>query len=89
MAAKSLLFVTGQVLQEPPECGPCRKEVTIRVAYGNHIYTMVLRDKAIIEDPYLVLVKARAYSVRMGQPYMGRIVPRSVRDFLVKSTVIP
>ena len=88
MAAKSLLFGTGQVLEEPPDCARvCRKEVTARFKYKGNLYTLVMRDKVIIEDPYMVLVKAGAYATRTGGPYQGRIVPRSVRDFLIKSTV--
>lgn len=89
MTAKSLLYEPGQVLQEPPECGPCRREIITRLLKDGKIYTLVMRDKAIIEDPYLVQVKAAIYSVQQEEPYMGRIVPRSVRDFLIKSSVTP
>jgi hypothetical protein len=89
MTAKSLLYAPGQVLHEPPECGPCRREVITRLRKDGKIYTLVMRDKAIIEDPYLVQVKAAIYSVQQEEPYMGRIVPRSVRDFLIKSSVTP
>lgn len=87
MTAKSLLYSPGQVLEQPEDCGPCRKEVTARFKYKGNLYTLVMRDKILIEDPYMVLVKAMAYATRTGGPYQGRIVPRSVRDFLIKSTV--
>ncbi len=89
MSAKSLLFAPGQVLQEPPECGPCRREIVARVRKDGKIYTLVIRDKAIIEDPYMVMVKAAIYSVQQQEPYMGRVVSRSVRDFLIKTSVVP
>jgi hypothetical protein len=82
---KSLLFQPGQILAEPPSCGPCRTEVTTRFYKDGRMYTMTLRDKIAIEDPYLVLVKAGAFAIQEQEPYAGRLVPRSVRDFLIKS----
>ena len=87
MAPKSLLYSDNQVLQEPLDCGPCRQEVSTRLHYGGNVYTVTLRDKVVIEDPYLVLVKAAAYAIRTAGLYQGRIVPRSIRDFLIKSNV--
>jgi len=49
---------------------------------------MVMRDKTTIEDPYTVLVKAAIFAVKEGEPYMGRLIPRSVRDFLIRSSVV-
>lgn len=89
MSAKSLLYLPGQVLQEPPECGPKRREITTRLRKDGKLYTLVVRDKAVIEDPYLVLVKAALYAQQQDEPYMGRVASRAVRDFLIKSAVIP
>ncbi len=87
MAARSLLFIPGQVLDEPPECKPARQEVTIRVRKNGRLYTMVMRDKTVVEDPYLVQVKAAAFAIQQNEPYMGRAVPRSVRDVYIKTAV--
>lgn len=84
---KSLLFSQGFELLEPDGCGPCRREETVRLRKNGKIYTLVLRDKAVIEDPYLVQVKAAIYAQQVREPYMGRIVSRSVRDFLIKTSV--
>lgn len=88
MAAKSLLYADNQVLQEPPGCGPCRTEVKATIRKGGRLYTVIMRDKVVVEDPYLVMVKAAAFAIREGEPYMGRATPRAVKDFLLKSSVV-
>lgn len=88
MTAKSLLF-TGDVPYEvPPECRPGRAEATVTIHQYGRTYKMVLRDKVVVEDPYLVLVKATAFAIRESEPYMGRSPDRSVRDVIIKSNVI-
>lgn len=76
---KSLLFQPGSTLREPPGCGPKRQEVVTSVEYQGRTYRMTLRDKTVELDPYLVLVKAAAFAVKAGEPYMGQVVPREVR----------
>ncbi len=88
MAAKSLLFQPGQILKEPPECGPCRQEVKVTFRKDGRLYNLVLRDKTVVEDPYIVLIKATAFAISQGEPYMGRVVPRSVKDFYIKSNTV-
>lgn len=88
MAAKSLLFSDGQILQQPPGCGPCRQEVRATVRKDGRLYTIVIRDKVVVEDPYFVLVKAAAFAISQSEPYMGRSTPRAVKDFLIKSNVV-
>lgn len=88
MSARSLLYSEGQALQEPPGCGPCRQEVKATIKKGGRLYTLTIRDKVVVEDPYLVMVKAAAFAVSEGEPYMGRATPRSVKDFLLKSSVV-
>lgn len=88
MSAKSLLFTEGQVLQPPPGCGPCRQEVRATVRKDGRLYTIVIRDKVVVEDPYFVMVKAAAFAIRQNEPYMGRATPRGVKDFLIKSNVV-
>lgn len=85
---KSLLFSESSVLQQPPGCGPCRQEVKATVKKGGRLYTIVIRDKVVVEDPYFVMVKAVAFAISEGEPYMGRATPRSVKDFLLKSSVV-
>lgn len=88
MTAKSLLFNEASVLSQPEVCLPCRQEVRATVRKDGRLYTIVMRDKISIEDPYLTLVKAAGFAVDQEEPYMGRLVPRSVRDFLLRSSVV-
>lgn len=88
---RSLLYQDGATpFEEPPGCAanPCRTEVPIRVRKDGRLYSFVLRDKVIPEDPYLVMVKARAFSISQNEPYAGKAPNRSVRDFLIKSSII-
>ena len=88
MSAKSLLFSAAPPLRLPDLCGPGRQEVTATIEKDGRLYHLTMRDKIIPEDPYFVLVKAAAFAVQEGEPYMGRIIPRSVKDFLIKSNAI-
>lgn len=88
MSAKSLLFSEASVLAQPEACLPCRQEAKVTVRKEGRLYTLVMRDKITIEDPYITLVKAAGFAVGQSEPYMGRLVPRSVRDFLIRSSVV-
>lgn len=85
---KSLLFQGNTPLVEPSACGPCRKEVRIVFKKNGLLYTMVLRDKIAVEDPYLTMVKAAAFAIRQGEPYVMQPPPRKVRNFLIRSNVV-
>ncbi len=82
---KSLLFQGNTVLSEQVTCGPKRKEASVTLYKYGRKYVAVLRDKVATEDPYLVLVKATAFAVQAGEPFMGRIIPRNMKDFLIKT----
>lgn len=87
---KSLLFQADGPFETPSECAllPCREEVTINLRKSGRIYRFVLRDKIVPEDPYLVLVKAAAFSISTGEAYNGTPPNRSLKDFLIKDSVI-
>lgn len=89
MSAKSLLFVDGAVpFTVPPECAPCRTEVKTVVRKNGRLYTLTMRDKISIEDPYLNLVKAEAFALQQGEPFAGLTPARSFRDVLIKSNLV-
>ncbi|WP_394831805.1 hypothetical protein LVJ94_35345 [Pendulispora rubella] len=88
MSAKSLLFSGLLPYSVPPSCAPQRTEVPVTVRKHGRLYRLVLRDKITVEDPYLVLVKAAIFAIRSNEPYMGRPPTRSVRDFLIRSSVV-
>ena len=86
--AKSLLYVTGATpFTEPENCLPGRQEIPITLRKDGRIYRFVVRDKVATEDLYLVLVKARAFAVRTGEPFGATPPSRAVRDFLIKDNV--
>jgi hypothetical protein len=85
---KSLLFQDVTPFVEPAVCGLGRQEVSINIRKDGRVYRFVLRDKIAAEDPYLVLVKAAAHAIQSGEPYNGTPPSRSVRDFLIKQSVV-
>lgn len=84
---KSLLHQNGATnLTVPPGCGLCdRSEVPVSIRSNGRIYRFVLRDKIVVEDPYLIMVKALAFSIQKGEPYAAQPPPRKIRDFLIKT----
>jgi hypothetical protein len=87
---KSLLFQGVTPFIEPPECGanPCRTEVPITLKRHGRLYRFVLRDKVVPEDPYLTMVRAKAFSIAQGEPYRMQPVARGPRDLLIKDNVV-
>lgn len=85
---KSLLFQGNTPLSEPQACRPSRKEIRIVLKKDGRLYTMILRDKVCVEDPYLTMVKAAAYAIRQGEPYVMQPPPRKVRNFLIRSNIV-
>jgi hypothetical protein len=55
---------------------------------NGRIYRFVVRDRIVPEDPYLMLVKAAAFARQTDSTYSGRSPRRSVRDFLIKDSVV-
>ena len=66
----------------------CRTEARFTLRKNGRLYHFVARDKVMPEDPYFVLVKAAAFAVRHGEPYNGRTPSRTLKDFLIKSSVV-
>jgi hypothetical protein len=62
--------------------------VPITLRKNGRLYRFIIRDKITIEDPYLVLLKARAFAIRTGEQFGAQPPSRSVRDFLLKSSVV-
>lgn len=86
---RSLLYQEGATpFLQPEGCGPGRVEVPLTVRKDGRLYRYILRDKLMPEDPYLVLVKATAFAIQTGEPYSGTPPDRTLRDILIKSSVI-
>ncbi len=87
---KSLLFQNVTPFTEPDGCSSilCRTEVPLTIRKDGRFYRFVLRDKVLPEDGYLMMVKATAFAIANGEPYNGRAPDRSVKDFLIKDSVV-
>lgn len=85
---KSLLYQGVTPFVEPVTCAVGRQETTVDIRKDGRVYRFVMRDKIAAEDPYLVMVKAAAHAIQTGEPYNGTPPSRSVRDFLIKQSVV-
>jgi len=87
--ARSLLYQPGSPLQVPPGCGLCdRVEVPVSLRKNGRIYRFVLRDKVVVEDIVLVMMKAAAFAISQGESYAGTPPPRQLKDFLIKQDTV-
>lgn len=85
---KSILFQESSPFAQIATCGPCRKEVSVTFKKNGRLYTMILRDKISVEDPYITMVKAAAFAIRASEPYVMQPPPRKVRNFLINSNIV-
>lgn len=87
---KSLLYQGVTPFEEPSDCGliPCRTEVPITINKEGRLYRFVLRDKVVPEDAYLMMVKASAFAVANEEPFNAQVPDRSIKDFLIKDSVV-
>lgn len=86
---KSLLYQPNSPLQVPPGCSLCdRVEVPISLRKNGRIYRFTLRDKVVVEDVVLMLMKAAAFAVAQGEPYSATPVSRAIRDVLIKQDTV-
>ncbi len=66
----------------------CRIELERRYPLANgRIVTVVIRDSVTPEDPYLVLARAKALSVRTNEAFSAERTNRSIKDFLIKTNI--
>jgi len=86
---KSLLYQGGLSVPVPTACAvPCRTESTFALRKDGRLYRFTVQDKIVPEDPMFLLVKAAAYARKTNTEYAGRSPKRSVRDFLIKDSVL-
>lgn len=74
-------------LRVPASCVAGRQESVIVIRKGGRLIRLIARDRVVVEDPYLMMVKAAAFAIKEGTAYAAQPVPRTVRDFLIKSNV--
>jgi len=66
----------------------CRIEGVRRYPLANgRVVTITLRNTVTVEDPYLVLVRAKALSIRTGEAISAERTSRSIKDCLIKTNI--
>jgi len=85
---KSLLFQDGAPFVEPDICTPCRKEAEVVIRGRSRVYRVKVRDKIVVDDWYLVAVKAAAFAIQNAEPNTVVTLPRKARDFLIKENLV-
>jgi hypothetical protein len=48
---------------------------------------VIVRSSVTPEDPYLVLARAKALSVRTSEAFSAERTKRSIKDFLIKTNI--
>jgi len=51
------------------------------------VVTVVIRRNVTIEDPLLVLARAKALSIRTGESFNADRTSRSIKDHLIKTNI--
>jgi len=66
----------------------CRTEVSRRYPLANgKVVTVTLRTSITVEDPYLVLARAKGLSLRSGETINATRTPRAIKDYLIKTNI--
>jgi len=66
----------------------CRVETTVVYPLlGGRRVTVILRTTIVPEDTYLVLARAKALSVRTGEPFSALPTSRTLKDYLIKTNI--
>lgn len=85
---KSILHQTTSPFPDAVQCAACREEDAFSVYKNGYIYKFVMRDKVAIEDPHITMMKALAFQIQHSVPYPGAVPSRTLRDFLIKTSVV-
>jgi hypothetical protein len=54
---------------------------------GGRLVSVILRDTIVPVDPYINMARAKALSLRTGEPYDADRVDRSIKDYLIKGNI--
>ena len=84
---KSLLYTDESPFQTPTLCSPGRTEQIRTLRKGGRLYRVAVRDKAVVEDSYVDMVKAVAFSIQTQEQYNYPIPSRRYRDYLIKRNI--
>ncbi|CAB4130987.1 hypothetical protein UFOVP276_145 [uncultured Caudovirales phage] len=65
-----------------------RTEVIKSYSLANgRLFTVILRDTIVPEDPYINMARAKALSLRTGEPYDADRVDQSIKHYLIKTSI--
>lgn len=84
----SKLYQPTSPFTEAVPCASCRIEDSFTLYKNGYAYSFVMRDKVAIEDPHITMMKALAFQIRHAVPYPGGVPSRTLRDFLIKTSVV-
>ncbi len=66
----------------------CRIELERSYPMANgRMVKVIIRDSVTPEDPYLMLARAKALSVRTNEAFSADPINRSIKDFLIKTNI--
>jgi len=66
----------------------CRVEASRRYPLANErVVTVILRRNITVEDPYLVLARAKMLSIKTGSPIDADVTSRTIKDYLIKTNI--
>ena len=51
------------------------------------VVTVILRDSLVPEDPYLLLARAKALSLKAGTEVKATATSRKIKDVLIKTNI--
>ena len=66
----------------------CRTESSKTYPLANgRVVTVTIRSSITIEDPYLVLARAKGLAVRTGEPFDANRTSRAIKDYLIRTNI--
>lgn len=69
-----------------PDCVRQEARRVYPIANGRMV-TVIVRDSVVPEDPYLVLARAKAVSLKTGEAFKANMTPRRIKDALIKTNI--
>ena len=67
---------------------PVRNELVISFPLADGtIRRAIIRDKIVVEDPYLKLVRAKLFSIQQNDEFAAELTTRKIKDALIKQHI--
>ena len=85
---KSILYTDDSPFSIPPACTAERTEIRRTFRKNGRLFTVTVRDKLVVDDEYVNMVKAVAFSIQTQEPYRAMPTNRKVKDSLLKQDLV-